>query len=604
MTLFAQAGPNVSQALQTPDYVLLAGYFLLMLGIGAYFYRHMRGMKVYFSGGNKIPWWLSGISFYMTSFSAFAFVAYSGIAYNQGWVSVTLFWVTVPATIFSVLVFAGRWRRARIDSPVEYLETRFSHAFRQICAWQGLPVTVIDDALKMIATGSIISIGMGMEMKKAIFWSGVVMLTYTFMGGLWAVIITDFVQFVVLAAAVIILIPLSLAKVGGIEALVQKAPAGYFDLTNVEFHWGYVSILVVLYCVAWSSTRWALIQKYYCVPKESDTLKMGALVSLLNFIGPPLMFLPALCASQFLPGIDKSIEVYPRVCAALLPVGMLGLVIAAMFAATMSTLSGDFNVCAGVLTNDVYRRLLRPRATERELVFVGRAMTLLIGVISIGVAMWLVGSSAEKLFKNMIMLFSIAAAPLGIPMLVGLVSKRATNLSAIIGSVSGIVMGLLVFWNVDKLNFLGMQWIEETKKLSAFGMMWDTESILFVVTSLVTLVAMVGISTLVPMTTSESQRSEEFHRRLCIPIGQAPQDQEVHVAGETVISPFRVVGICTMLIGLMMLAIIPWIKFTTATWINVIIGAALLLVGGLVAWFSAPPRVTTEAEAKNPESKV
>src|SRR3990172_1205269 len=96
MTLLAQA------QVKGPDYVMLVGYFVLMIGIGLYFYRHMRGMKIYFSGGNKIPWWLSGVSFYMTSFSAFAFVSYTALCFKYGMVGITVIWVTVPATIFSV----------------------------------------------------------------------------------------------------------------------------------------------------------------------------------------------------------------------------------------------------------------------------------------------------------------------------------------------------------------------------------------------------------------------------------------------------------------------------------------------------------------------
>ncbi len=117
-----------------PDYVMLIGYFVLMIGIGAYFYRFMRGMKDYFSGGNSIPWWLSGVSFYMSSFSVAAFIFYPALCYKYGWVGVTLLWVAIPATLFSVLLMAKRWRRARIDSPVEYLESRYSVWLRQLFA--------------------------------------------------------------------------------------------------------------------------------------------------------------------------------------------------------------------------------------------------------------------------------------------------------------------------------------------------------------------------------------------------------------------------------------------------------------------------------------
>ena len=92
-----------------PDWIMVAGYFVIMLGIGAWFYSRMRGVKDYFSGGNRIPWWLSGVSFYMSSFSVAAFVFYPSLCYRHGWVGVTLLWVAVPATLFGVLfgVVAG-----------------------------------------------------------------------------------------------------------------------------------------------------------------------------------------------------------------------------------------------------------------------------------------------------------------------------------------------------------------------------------------------------------------------------------------------------------------------------------------------------------------
>ena len=113
MPLFAQADVSISKSIQGPDYVLLVGYFVLMLGIGLYFYRYMKGMKVFFTGGNKIPWWLSGVSFYMSSFSAYAFVVFSGQCFSFGWVGLTLFWVSMPAALFSAILFSALWRRAR-----------------------------------------------------------------------------------------------------------------------------------------------------------------------------------------------------------------------------------------------------------------------------------------------------------------------------------------------------------------------------------------------------------------------------------------------------------------------------------------------------------
>ena len=461
MTLLGQAH------VQLPDYIMLVGYFVLMLAIGAYFYRYMRGMKDYFSGGNTIPWWLSGASFFMSSFSVFAFVYFSALAFKYGWVAVTLYWVTIPATVFSVVLFAKKWRRARIDSPVEYLETRYSPGLRQLFAWQGVPVLLIDDAFKLIAIGTFIAVSMNLPevesldlfglriplaemglhapIRYTMVLAALIMLLYTLMGGLWAVAVTDFVQFVVMSVAILVVLPLSMAKAGGVGQFVRNAPEGFFRFVNEEYNWIYVGLLALLYCLAWSSVKWPLIQRYYCVRDEKEAAKVGWFVVLLNVVGPPLMFLPAMAAQQFLGDVPGK-EVYPRLCILLLPAGMLGLVIAAMFSATMSMLSSDYNACAGVLTNDVYRRLFRKKASQKELVLVGRLMTLLIGVFALWVAFLLSRGSGEQLFRNMVTLFSIATAPVAVPMILGLLSRRVTNAGAIIGFFCGLAVGLGLFF--------------------------------------------------------------------------------------------------------------------------------------------------------------
>src|SRR5665213_3013198 len=99
--------------LTPPDYVVIVGYFILVLGIGLWYRKRLTNVGEYFAGGHQIPWWMAGISHYMSSFSAFSFIAYAQIGYMYGWVAVTLFWVSIPACIAGGLFFAKRWRRAR-----------------------------------------------------------------------------------------------------------------------------------------------------------------------------------------------------------------------------------------------------------------------------------------------------------------------------------------------------------------------------------------------------------------------------------------------------------------------------------------------------------
>ncbi|HPO15774.1 MAG TPA: hypothetical protein PLI09_20195 [Candidatus Hydrogenedentes bacterium] len=573
--------------MQLPDYLMLAGYFVLMLGVGGYFYRYMKGIKDYFSGSNSIPWWLSGVSFYMTSFSVAAFVFYPSLCYRYGFVGITLMWITVPATLFSAGLFAKRWRRARIDSPVEYLETRFGPALRQVFAWQGIPVIIIDDAIKLLATGTFVSICTGLPKSSSIILCGGIMLVYTFMGGLWAVAVTDFIQFIVLGIGLMVILPLSIGKAGGITAILNNSPEGFFNFSAPEFPWSYILPLILLYALSWS-VNWALVQRYYCVPREKDALKVGWMVMALYTFGPPLMFFPAIAARQFLPQLSDAGDVYPTLCAQLLPAGMLGLAIAAMFAATMSTLSGHYNVCSSVLTNDVYRRLIRPGASQWELVQIGRLMTIVIGVIALGVSLIMAQGKAEDLFRIMVTLFSIATAPVAIPMIIGLVSRRFNSFCAMTGFFFGIILGLGLFalsrYNAE-VSFLGLTWKPETEDILFGHLALKMEIVMLLGTALFTFTGMLmGMALgawIKPMTQEEQSRIDAFIQRVETPIGQLESDDAIMRESGFMLSPFRVVGVCLIAIALMMMAVVPWAK-GLAFAVDLGLSLVLLIIGGIL----------------------
>ncbi|HOQ89633.1 MAG TPA: hypothetical protein PLX03_05790 [Candidatus Hydrogenedentes bacterium] len=568
-----------------------------MAAIGVFFYGKMRQMKDYFSGGNAIPWWLSGVSFYMSSFSVAAFVFYPSLCYRFGFVGVTLLWVAIPATLFSALLFATRWRRARINSPVEYLESRYSPLLRQIFAWQGIPVRIIDDGMKLLATATFISLCAGIPPAQSVLWTGGIILLTTFLGGLWAVAVTDFIQFVVLTAAVLLLLPLSIAKAGGIGTLVSALPEGFFQLTTPEYGWGYVLSLVLMYALAWSSINWSLIQRYYCVPRERDALKVGGLVVLLYVIGPPLMFFPAMAARQFLPNLDDAGHVYPLLCTVLLPPGIMGLAVAAMFAATMSTLSSDYNVCASVLTNDVYRRLFRPRASERELVVVGRALTILVGLSALGVGWALSSGKAENLFRVMVSLFSIATAPVAIPMLLGLSTRKVSNTAALAGFLTGTAAGLALFYlsRQPSFSYWGITWDAAGSQIIWRTLTIKMETAQFYATCLGTLIG-TGFGMLLSSTTSSEQvQIDLFMARLKTPIGLLPEDQMV--TGESAFSPYPVASLSVAAIGGLMLLLLPFLGLGNMTaWLNGGLGLFFLLAG--IGVYYKSRRVGTIPEPK------
>src|SRR6185437_12080868 len=218
---------NYTFSLTLPDVIVIAGYFVLVIWIGLHYRRRMSSPQDYFAGGHQIPWWLAGVSHYMSSFSALSFVAYAQIGYTYGWVSVTLFWVTVPACILGGMIFARRWRQARVITPVEFLERRFNIGIRQLFAWAGIPMKVFEDGLKIFATSLFLASSMGMSVPTAIVACGVVTILYTIWGGLWALTVTDYIQFLMKILAMLLLLPLAIWKVGGLHAAFTQMPQGF-----------------------------------------------------------------------------------------------------------------------------------------------------------------------------------------------------------------------------------------------------------------------------------------------------------------------------------------------------------------------------------------
>ena len=520
----------MNNGLARADYLIVVAFFLVMLGVGVYFANRMRNLKDFFSGGHRVPWWVSGVSLYMTSFSAFAFVAYSAIAYQYGFVAIAIWWTGVPCWIISARFFAARWRRAATTSPVEYIETRYGPVLRQGFAWEGVPLIVIDDALKLFVIGKMVTVSLGLSdprlLMLAIVVCGTIMLAYTFMGGLWAVMVTDFVQFVIMGVVVVILIPLVLARLDGFSRLFEDAPEGFWAPTGGSYTAFWVGSFCLVQLLSYT-TKWPLVQRYYAVESDAEARKVGYTVAALTFFGAPLLFFPGLAARIFMPDIADANAVYPLLCKALLPVGMVGMMIAAMFSATMSMLSGDYNAVASVITNDIYKRLFRRHASEKSLVLAGRLFTLLVGVIAIGVALLLASfQEREDLVKIMVQVFSVLAPPVAIPMMFGLLTRRVSNAGGLAGFISGAACGITAY----VLSYaLGMAFLRESQYVT-----W--------ITAAPTLVMMLLFSAWLPDSVEKRQRIDRFLEGLSGKTGPDRTAQAVRESSEAATVAIRIIG--------------------------------------------------------------
>lgn len=432
--------------LHTLDYLAIFLYMIIMSGIGIFMGRFVKNINDYFKGGNGVSWIAGGISNFMTKFSTVIFVAYAGIAYKDGLVAITVLWSTVFPSLVAVAFFAKRWKRAGIISPVEFLETRFNASIRQIFSWSGVVFKLLDDMIKLYAIGLFVTAASGISFETAVIGCGVVVTLYTVIGGFWAVIVTDVVQFVILFIATLILVPLSYQAAGGLENMRAVIPEN-MTWTNGEkgmpwFLVAYYVLIIIRY-----SGNWTFIQRFYSAKSEEDGKKLGLFSALLFFIFPVIFLFPPIAARVIIPDLDNPEMAYVSLCLKLLPEGIMGLMMAAMFSATMSVLSAEYNVTASVLTRDIYQRVFRPNASGKEALLVGRLMTLGVGtVVTVG-ALFVGGFGGA--FEANKLLGGIFAVPMIVPVIFGIIYRKPQPWGALATLFVGTFVGFALNANKD-----------------------------------------------------------------------------------------------------------------------------------------------------------
>lgn len=549
--------------IEIPDLIILIGYFLAMIWVGVFFTRRMKNIGQFFGGGKRIPWWLASVSFYMATFSAFALIIYSEMAYRHGVVALTLFWMAVPASLLTGVFFATRWRRAVKTSALEFTQDRYGTLMRQGLAWLNIPLRVIDSGLKLLSIGLLITgaIGLGPEwVKWAILFSGLAVFIYTFLGGLWGVMVADFVQAIIIFFAAIVLLPLAMIQAGGFEGLTAAVPDGFFNLTTETYSIPYLLAWLVILTLNYS-TGWALVQRFYSVDSDLSARKVAFGVAVLHTLTPPILFGPALFARVFLPDLpeEEIARVYALVVRDLLPLGLIGLTLAAMFAATMSMLAGEYNAMASVLTNDVYKGVVKKDGDPKHYLYVGRFNTLAVGLCSMGIAFLVLNRPEGKsIFDVMMDAFALFLPPMAIPILAGLCSRKVTNRGGLVGLISGITAGIIVYilGRLEQFDLLSRNFVvvPTTVGCSVIGMI---------------------IGTIVFPSTEESQRKiTAFFEKM-----DRPPEPAGKVKTSAASTPLYVTGACLLFLGsLSLITVLFWITHEKV-WLSASVFAAMTLVG-------------------------
>lgn len=437
----------------TIDWIFIFLDLIGVLIIGTVFSRRMKNSQDMFVAGRNSPWWVVGISGYMTVFSAGTFVVWGGIAYRLGFVAVSIL-MTIGLALFLVGRFvAAKWRQSGISSPAEYLGIRFGKSaikFYTIVGaiGRGISVAVALYAVAIIVV-ALIPLPEGhlflnpetghMSVSWAILIIGITAILYTVAGGLMAVLMIDVVQFFLLMLLVLLIIPFSLQEVGGLGTFIDKAPEGFFHLVGGEYSFIWLFLWLFLNFFL-NGGDWPFVQRFISVSKPRDSKKAAYLMATLYIITPAIWMLPAMLYRIINPDANPE-QAYILMSQQVLPAGLLGLMIAAMIAATSSMIDSMLNVFASVFTNDIYRPLY-PQSSEKKLIRVGRIFTILYGIFIIGLAISIPYLGGAE--RVVVTLISLLIGPLAIPSIWGLfsrkINKRAIWLSLGITYAIGVIL--------------------------------------------------------------------------------------------------------------------------------------------------------------------
>lgn len=434
------------------DYIAILLFVAGILCAGLAFSGKQKDMKSFFSAGGAVPWGISGLSLFMGFFSAGTFVVWGSIGYSHGLVAVMIQETMCLAGLLVGLLIAPRWHRTRALTAAEYITERFGLSVQKTYTILFLFVSLFNTGSFLYPIAKIISVSTGLGLELCIILLGLFCILYVSLGGLWSVVITDVLQFVVLMAAVILLTPLALDKVGGLQSFIPSAPDGFFHLTDSSYTWAFM-IAFGIYNAVFIGGNWAYVQRFTSVRTDGDARKVGLLFSGLYVICPILWMLPPMLYRVLDGGLAGTADegAFLMMCKETLPSGLLGMMLGGMIFATASSFNAMLNISAGVFTNDIFRNIFRS-SSEKSLMRVAKVSTTVFGLLAIVVALMV--PAMGGIVNVVISVAALTGVPLFLPVIWSLFSKYQTKNSILTVTLSCLAVNM--FFKFAAPSLLGI----------------------------------------------------------------------------------------------------------------------------------------------------
>jgi len=423
------------------DYGIIAFYLLFMLAIGVVFRRMSKDTSDYFRAGGAMPWWLTGASAWIFSFSAWTFTGAAGKVYETGTLVLVVFYASIVALAFAMAFTCVRFRRMRVITWMEAVRQRYGAGTEQFYTWVLLLLRLFFAGVSLNAIGIFMAAVFQIDMNTLLVVLGFVVTVVAFAGGSWAVLASDFVQAflivtITLCTAVLVLIRPEIGGVGGLLGKVPSAHLNWSELARPE--------LITLWILG---TLWLKFtdennierSTMYLMTRSDRDARLMVLIPLVGMaLGPLIWFIPSMAATILHPQLATEFPAlrqpheaaFVSVAMDVMPQGLLGLLLSAMLGATVTAMDAGLNKNVGIAIRSFYKPVLRPDAAESHLLVAGKVCTLLFGVVIVVFALLVNHFRGTNLFDFVNQLAANLLIPMGLPLIYGLFYQRTPGWSA------------------------------------------------------------------------------------------------------------------------------------------------------------------------------
>jgi SSS family solute:Na+ symporter len=432
------------------DYLVLALYFLVIFSIGYYFARKERTSTDYFLASRDVAWWAIGASLFSSNIGSEHFIGLAGTGAASGMAVGHFEWLASIIVLILGWVFVPFYLRSNVYTMPEFLERRYNGACRTYLAAVSVIAYIFTKIAVAIFAGAIVlRTVLGWDMLKSSLALVIATGVYTVAGGLAAVIYTEVLQTVILVAGALILMFIGLNQVGGWEALRAAVPSEFFHMmkpvSDKEFPWTGIFFGAPILGIWYWCTDQVIVQRVLSA-KDIGHAKGGTVMAgFLKILPVFMLIVPGMIARALYPAevAADSNSAFPILVVNLMPPGLQGVMVAAMLAALMSSLSAVFNSSSTIFTMDFYRKL-HPRASERQLVNVGRVATTIMVVLGL---LWIpfMGRISSQLYVYLQSVQAYISPPIAAVFLLGVFWKRINGQGAIASLLVGFVLGAVRF---------------------------------------------------------------------------------------------------------------------------------------------------------------